>query len=85
MQIVAGEAVVSMPLAGIIDLDVERARLAKEVDRVSKDIEKIEAKLGNEQFIARAKPEVVDEQRERLSEATALRTRTQAALARLSA
>jgi valyl-tRNA synthetase len=84
VQIVAGEAVVSMPLEGIVDIDAERARLGREIDKVSKDIAKIEAKLGNEQFIARAKPEVVDEQRERLAEATALRSRTEAALTRLA-
>jgi valyl-tRNA synthetase len=85
VQIVAGEATVSMPLAGIIDLDAERARLGKEVDKVSKEIAKIEGKLGNAQFIAKAKEEVVEEQRERLSEAMALRAKFQAALGRLSA
>jgi len=83
-QFVVGEATVSMPLAGVIDMEAERSRLAKEVDRVAKEIAKIEAKLGNEQFMAKAKEEVVEEQRERLAEATALRTRTEAALARLA-
>jgi valyl-tRNA synthetase len=81
---VIGEAVVSMPLAGVVDIDAERARLAREVDKVAKDIARIEAKLGNDQFIAKARAEVIDEQRERLAEATALRSRTEAALARLS-
>ena len=84
VQIVVGEAIVSMPLAGVVDIDAERARLAREVDKVSRDIAKIEAKLGNVQFIAKARAEVIDEQRERLAEATALRSRTEAALARLS-
>jgi valyl-tRNA synthetase len=84
VQIVVGEAIVSMPLAGVVDIDAERARLAREVDKVSSDIAKIEAKLGNAQFIAKARAEVIDEQRERLAEATALRSRTEAALARLS-
>jgi valyl-tRNA synthetase len=84
VQIVVGEATVSMPLAGVIDISAEKARLAKEVDRIAKDIAKIEAKLGNEQFMAKAKEEVVEEQRERLAEATALRAKTEAALARLA-
>ncbi|MCR4283188.1 MAG: class I tRNA ligase family protein, partial [Bauldia sp.] len=84
VQIVAGEAIVSMPLAGLVDVDAERARLAREVDKVMKDIARIEAKLGNEQFIAKAREEVVEEQRERLAEATELRARTEAALARLT-
>ena len=45
--------------------------LRKEVDKAGKEIAKIEAKLGNEQFMAKAKEEVVEEQRERLAEATA--------------
>ena len=84
VQIVVGEATVSMPLAGVIDIEAERSRLAKEVDKVAKEIAKIEAKLGNEQFMAKAREEIVEEQRERLAEATALRAKTEAALARLS-
>jgi valyl-tRNA synthetase len=84
VQIVVGEATVSMPLAGVIDLEAERARLTKEVDRVAKEIAKIEAKLGNEQFIAKAREDVIEEQRERLTEAMTLRTRTVAALNRLA-
>ncbi len=83
-QILVGEATVSMPLAGVIDLEAERARLAKEGEKAAKEIARIEAKLGNEQFIAKAPEEVVDEQRERLAEATQLRTRIDAALARLT-
>ncbi|HVZ13026.1 MAG TPA: valine--tRNA ligase [Bauldia sp.] len=83
-QFVVGESTVSMPLAGVIDMEAERARLAKEVDRVAREIAKIEAKLGNEQFMAKAKEEVVEEQRERLAEATALHAKTEAALARLA-
>jgi valyl-tRNA synthetase len=83
VQIVVGEATVSMPLEGVIDLNAERARLSKEVDRVAKEIAKIEAKLGNEQFVAKAPEEVIEEQRERLTEAMALRNKTAAALSRL--
>jgi valyl-tRNA synthetase len=83
VQIVVGEATISMPLEGVIDLDAEKARLTKEVDRVAKEIAKIEAKLGNEQFVAKAPEEVIEEQRERLTEAMALRNKTAAALSRL--
>jgi valyl-tRNA synthetase len=84
IQIVLGEATISMPLAGVIDIVAERGRLAKEVDKAAREIAKIEAKLGNEQFMAKAKEEVIEEQRERLAEATQLRAKTEAALARLS-
>ncbi len=80
-QILVGEATVSMPLAGIIDMDAERARLAKERDKAVKEIARIEGKLGNQQFMAKAPEEVVAEQRERLAEATQLRDRIDAALA----
>ena len=59
-----------MPLAGIIDLDAERARLEQGARQGGKEIAKIEAKLGNEQFMAKAPEEVIEEQRERLAEAT---------------
>jgi valyl-tRNA synthetase len=72
-----------MPLEGVIDFDAEKARLTKEVDRVAKEIAKIEAKLGNEQFVAKAPEDVIEEQRERLTEAMALRNKTAAALSRL--
>jgi valyl-tRNA synthetase len=85
VQIVLGEATLSLPLAGIIDLDAERARLARELDRLGKDIAKIEAKLANADFIAKAPEEVVEEQRERLAEATGRRARTEALLQRFAA
>ena len=83
VQIVFGEATISMPLAGVIDIAAERVRLAKKVETAAKEIAKIEAKLGNAQFIAKAKEEVIEEQRERLVEATQLRAKNEAALARL--
>ena len=84
VQIVLGEATLSMPLAGVIDIAAERARLAREVEKAAREIARIEAKLGNEQFMAKAKEVVIEEQRERLVEATQLRARTEAALTRLA-
>ncbi len=83
-QILIGEATVSMPLAGIIDMDAERARLSKDAEKAVKEIARIEGKLGNQQFMAKAPEEVIAEQRERLAEATQLRERIDAALARLA-
>jgi valyl-tRNA synthetase len=83
VQIVLGEATLSMPLAGVIDIAAERTRLAREVEKAAREIARIEAKLGNEQFMAKAKEEVIEEQRERLVEATQIRARTEAALTRL--
>jgi valyl-tRNA synthetase len=84
IQVVLDEATLLLPLGGIMDLAQERARLAKEIARLDGDIDKSAKKLGNEQFIAKAKPEVVEEQRERLAEAEQARDRLKAALARLA-
>ena len=81
--VLVGEATISLPLAGVIDLKAERARLMRDADKIRKEIAKIDAKLGNEQFMAKAQEEVVEEQRERREEALALLARTEAALARL--
>ncbi|WP_336799844.1 valine--tRNA ligase [Kaistia sp. MMO-174] len=83
VQTVLGEATIALPLAGVIDLDAERGRLGKELDKAAKEIAKIEAKLGNENFVSRAPEEVIEEQRERLAEAQELTAKIKAALERL--
>ncbi len=83
IQAVAGGVTLLLDLAGSVDLDKERARLAKEAAGIEGEIGKIARKLGNEQFLAKAKPEVVAEQRERQAEAQASLDRVRAALARL--
>lgn len=83
-QIVLDEATVFIPLEGLIDLDAERARLAKEVARLESEITKVMRKLDNADFIARAKPEVVEENRDRLASFQSDLDRTKAALGRLA-
>ncbi|GBR02399.1 valine--tRNA ligase [Acetobacter oeni] len=82
-QTVVDEATLVLPLADLIDLNAERARLAKELDKAEAEIAKTAKKLGNPDFIARGKPEVVEETRERLTTQTGERDRLKAALARL--
>ena len=82
-QAVVDEATLILPLAGIIDLDAERARLQKERARAVDEAGKVERKLANADFVARAKPEVVDENRERLSAFQQETARLDAALRRL--
>ena len=55
----------ALPLGGIVDLTAERARLDKEIDKVRLEIAKVEAKLGNQDFLARAPDEVIAEHEER--------------------
>ena len=82
---VAGEATASLVIAGLIDLSAEQARLSKGVAGLDSDIGKLSAKLGNADFLARAKEEIVEETREKLAEAEAAKAKLQAALARLEA
>ena len=82
-QIVLDEATLLLPLAGLIDLEVERARLSRERARATDDLEKVRRKLDNADFVARAKADVVEENRERARAAEREVTRLDAALARL--
>ncbi len=83
-QILLDEATIVIPLSGLINFDAERTRLTKEKARVEKDAEVTRRKLENPDFIARAKPEVVAENRERIATAEAEIVRLDAALARIS-
>ncbi|MBP8062489.1 MAG: valine--tRNA ligase [Brevundimonas sp.] len=82
---VSGGATAALSLAGIIDLTAERARLTKEIAAFESDIGHFNKKLGNPNFVDRAAPEVVEEQRQKLAEAEAGKAKLQAALARLDA
>ncbi|KQS56164.1 valine--tRNA ligase [Brevundimonas sp. Leaf363] len=82
---VSGGATAALSLAGIIDLTAERARLAKEIAAFDSDIGHVMKKLGNPNFVERAAPAVIEEQRAKLAEAEAGKARLQAALARIEA
>ena len=80
---VRGE-VAALPLAGVIDLAAERARLEKEMAKVKGDIARVDAKLANADFLNRAPEEVVEGEREKRDEAEARRQKIVEALARLA-
>ena len=84
VQLVLDGATAILPLAGVIDLAQERDRLQREIGKIEGEIAKAEKKLGNDAFIAKAPPEVVDEQKGRLEEGLALRGKLTAALSRLA-
>jgi valyl-tRNA synthetase len=67
-SIAVGDVTVYLPLKGMIDVDAECARLNKERERLAAQIAKTEGMLGNESFVSRAKPEVVQRERDRLAE-----------------
>jgi valyl-tRNA synthetase len=83
-QLILGEATFVLPLAGVIDLDAERGRLKKDIAKETVEIDKIDKKLSNEQFLAKAAEEVIEEQRSRRAEAEDRRARLTEALSRLS-
>jgi valyl-tRNA synthetase len=85
VQIVLDEATLALPLAGIIDIDAESKRLKREIDKVGSEIRQLDAKLTNEKFVSRAPEHVVEEQRERKTEAEAVAAKLEQALKRLEA
>ncbi|WP_372707452.1 valine--tRNA ligase [Brevundimonas sp.] len=80
---VSGGTTGALSLAGIIDLTAERARLVKEIAVLDSDIAHFDKKLCNPAFVARAAPDVVEDQREKQAEAVAGKARLQTALSRL--
>jgi valyl-tRNA synthetase len=83
VQLLVRGEVVALPLEGVIDFAAEKARLERERARVNADIARIDGKLGNADFIARAPEEVVEGEREKREEAQARRAKIQEALERL--
>jgi len=63
-----GDMKVLVPMAGLIDVEAELARLGKRRDKVSQDVARAEAKLGNNRFVDKAPPEIVEQERTRVAE-----------------
>jgi len=84
VQMIVRKTLAALPLHGIVDLEAEKSRLSKEIAKLTGDAGKIEAKLNNADFVARAPEEVVEENRERLAEAFSRVEKLEAARARLS-
>jgi valyl-tRNA synthetase len=65
-SIVGSDLEVVIPLEGLVDIEAERVRIAKEIGKTEKEIAFVSKKLGNANFVERAPPDVVEENRERL-------------------
>ncbi len=65
-QLLVRGVLVALPLEGVIDLAAEAKRLDKEIEKGAGEAKKLEAKLANPGFLAKAEEEVIDEHRERL-------------------
>jgi valyl-tRNA synthetase len=83
VQLVIRGEVAALPLKGVIDLGAERARLEKELAKVGDDIKRVDAKLSNPAFVAKAREGLVEEEREKRQEAEDRRARIVEALERL--
>jgi valyl-tRNA synthetase len=83
VQLLVRGDTVALPLRGLLDLAVENARLEKEKAKAEAEINRIDAKLGNPDFIARAPEEVVEADREKREEALVRRAKIVEALERL--
>ncbi|MGD9845741.1 MAG: class I tRNA ligase family protein, partial [Variibacter sp.] len=83
VQLVVRGEVAALPLAGVIDLGAERARLQKEMAKVAADIARVDAKLGNNDFLRRAPEDVIEGEREKRADAQARHEKIIEALERL--
>ncbi|QRG05818.1 valine--tRNA ligase [Xanthobacter dioxanivorans] len=84
VQMVVRGEVAALPLAGVVDLAAELTRLRKEEGKLDQEVARIDAKLGNESFVARAPEEVVEAEREKRDEYLLRKEKVRAAIAQLS-
>ncbi len=76
---------IRIPLAGLIDIGEERARINKELDRVAEDIDHVSGKLANEQFVENAPEKIVQKDRDKLAAFREEKATLQESLAELEA
>jgi valyl-tRNA synthetase len=83
MQVSAGDAMLAIPLEGVIDIAAERARLSKALATSQKERDSLAKRLENPAFVEKAKPEAIEKARADHQAHAAEAERLQAALARL--
>ncbi len=84
VQSVFKEAVLLLPLKGVVDFAVEKERLSKEIEALNKNLEGYARKLGNPNFVERAPAAVVEEEKRRQAEALESKAKLEAALERIA-
>jgi valyl-tRNA synthetase len=67
MSLLAEAVEIYLPLAGLLDIGKEMERLDKELASAQQEVARLQTKLSNENFVKKAKPEVVEKERERLA------------------
>ena len=83
VQVVTPAATAYLPLSDLVDYEKERARLTAEIAKVCAEVERLDRKLSNQGFVAKAPAAVVDAERAKLAAAREKLTATEAALAKL--
>jgi valyl-tRNA synthetase len=83
VQLLVRGEIAALPLKGVIDFSAEKARLDKELAKAEADIKRVDAKLGNEKFVANAPEEIVEEEKEKRDAAVARKAKILEALQRL--
>jgi valyl-tRNA synthetase len=85
VQTVVDEATIVLPIADVVDIDQERLRLRKEIEKVDANIDRINKMLNNQGFLAKAPEEVVEEQKEARAEAENVKAKLSQALRQIEA
>ncbi|HKF38833.1 MAG TPA: valine--tRNA ligase, partial [Ktedonobacteraceae bacterium] len=67
MSLLAGPVEIYLPLAGLLDIGKELERLDKEIAQAQQEIVRLQGKLANEAFVTKARPGVVEKEREKLA------------------
>ena len=85
VSLVVNPLVVRLPLAGIVDLDAESQRLDQELESTRRNQQRVEQLLSNANFVSKARPEVVEKERDRLRSLTEQRERIEDIISQLAA
>ena len=80
---VSARAEAFIPLADLVDIEKEKERLGKEAERARADIARIEAKLANEGFVAKAPARVIEEERAKLENYRTMLAKLEARIAEI--
>ena len=78
-----GQMKVLIPMAGLIDKDAEITRLNKEIQKIIKDLPRIEGKLSNPKFIDKAPQQVIDNEKEKLAKLHSSKNQLEQQLAKI--
>ena len=85
VSLVVNPLVVRLPLVGIVDLDAESDRLGKELEETRRNEARVQQLLANENFVSKARPEVVEKERDRLHSLSEQRQRIEEIIDQLTA